>query len=113
MENPFFTTLAFLGSLAVLGAATHLGPKDFDRLRDVGLWMTVVGAVLPPLIYGVWSLRKSEDAGLLLAIVLMTLLGSAALAYLLGLFLPAHWSWWWNLLPGLVVWAMVYVFAFM
>jgi len=61
----------------------------------------------------VWSLRKSEDAGLLLALVLMTLLGSAALAYLLGLFLPAHWSWWWNLLPGLGVWAVVYVFAFM
>jgi hypothetical protein len=113
MGNLILTFLIFIGSIAILGAATHISPKGFDRLRDIGLWMTVVGAVLPPLIYGVWAIRKSEDGALMLMLVLMTAAGAAGLAYLLGLFLPAYWPWWWSLVPGLVVWAVVWVFAFL
>lgn len=112
MENPTFTLLFLIAIFLGLAGLTYVSPKGFARLSELGFWLTIAGAVLPPLFYTLAGFRKSEDAGLWLLLGLMTTFTAGLIGYAVGLFLPSAWRWWWNLSPGILIWTSVLLVSF-
>jgi len=96
-----FVILIGLGCLAALAG---LSPAGWSRLRHIGLWLTVLGAFLPPTIFVLMTFRTSEDPALWMVLGMMFSCGAAVVGYLIGLFLPATVPFWTNLGLGLGFW---------
>ena len=104
MESTLATTIISLGAICILGLVAFLGPHGLPRLLEWSFWSIVVFAALPPFLFG---FRKSEDPALWLVLCTFVALGSAAVAFLIGVFLPTTWSWWVNALIGVSPWVVV------
>lgn len=79
-------------------------PAGWSRLRHLGLWLTVLGAFLPPMIFVLVTFHSSEDPALWITLGSMFSAGAAMVGFLIGLFLPTTAPLWVNLGLGLVFW---------
>ena len=96
-------------TLIALAIATHFSPGGWKRLSELGFWLTVAGALLPPILFLLYSYNKSENPALFFVLVLMTIFAAAAGGYLVGLFIPPRWPLYVNVSLGLFFWSLVLV----
>jgi hypothetical protein len=101
------TIVFVLIALSVLVAATHFSPQGWGRLRQVSFWALILGAALPPVLFGMWGIRRSEDPALWVAMCGIVGGASGGLAYLIGLFVPVSWTSMLSFAVGLLPWAVI------
>lgn len=109
--NMLITVLLLVILGAGLALVTNFGPQRWDRLKHLGQWITVIGFISPPILFGLFTFRSSENPALWLFGTNAVALGAGLLGFVIGIFLPPSWPIWLNLSVGLIPWSVA-IFLF-